>query len=40
MPTTPNLAEVAAILKKYLPAGYEAVLFGSRATGKARLRSD
>ncbi len=40
MSTTPNLAEVAEILKRHLPEGYQAVLFGSRATGKARLRSD
>jgi predicted nucleotidyltransferase len=40
MPTTPNLDEVSKILKRYLPVGYQAVLFGSRATGQARLRSD
>ena len=40
MSTTPNLAEVSTILKRHLPAGYEAVLFGSRATGEATPRSD
>ena len=40
MPTTPNLEEVSAILKRFLPAEYQAVLFGSRATGHARPRSD
>ena len=40
MPTVPNLAEVSTILKRHLPAGYQAVLFGSRATGQARPRSD
>jgi len=40
MPTTPNLDEVAHILKRHLPAGYSAVLFGSRATGQAWHTSD
>jgi predicted nucleotidyltransferase len=40
MPTVPDLGEVSAILKRHLPAGYQAVLFGSRATGKASPRSD
>ena len=40
MPTTPNLVEVAEILKRHLPEGYQAVVFGSRATGKARKGSD
>ena len=40
MTTTPNLAEISQILKRRLPSGYRAVLFGSRATGKAMPRSD
>jgi predicted nucleotidyltransferase len=40
MPTTPNLDEVTRILKRHLPAGYSALLFGSRATGQARHTSD
>ncbi|MGH2522881.1 MAG: nucleotidyltransferase family protein [Anaerolineales bacterium] len=40
MGTTPKLEEVALILKRHLPPGYSAVLFGSRATGQARPASD
>lgn len=40
MVTTPSLAEFTHLLRHYLPAGYSAVLFGSRATGRARPRSD
>jgi len=40
--TTPDMDEVAAVLRGLLPerAGYRAVLFGSRATGRARPASD
>jgi predicted nucleotidyltransferase len=38
--TTPDLAAVSKILKAHLPDGYSAVLFGSRATGRARPASD
>jgi len=40
MATTPNPADISRILKGHLPAGYRAVLFGSRASGKARPASD
>ena len=41
MPTTPDLEAIAAILRRHLPSGeYRAVLFGSRATGQARIGSD
>ena len=41
MATTPNLDDVVAILKRRLPSpGYRAVLFGSRAAGRARPASD
>ena len=40
MPSSPDLAEVARILKRFLPPEYQAVLFGSRATGRARSGSD
>ncbi|MEK7784099.1 MAG: nucleotidyltransferase domain-containing protein, partial [Chloroflexota bacterium] len=40
MATTPDLKEVSRILKQLLPAQYGAVLFGSRATGRARPGSD
>lgn len=38
--TVPNLTEVTQILKHHLPEHYQAVLFGSRATGQARPNSD
>lgn len=40
MNTTPNLVEVEKILKRLLPKDYGAVLFGSRAKGRARVGSD
>jgi predicted nucleotidyltransferase len=40
MSTTPKLEDVVRILRRHLPAGYEGVLFGSRATGRAGSRSD
>jgi predicted nucleotidyltransferase len=41
MATTPNLADVVAILKRRLPSpGYRAFLFGSRAAGRGRPASD
>ena len=41
MPTTPDLEKVTEILRRHLPSGeYRAVLFGSRATGRARGGSD
>jgi len=40
MNTTPNLAEVEKILKRLLPKDYGAVLFGSRAKGRAQAGSD
>ncbi len=41
MSTTPDLEEIAAILRRHLPSGeYGAVLFGSRATGRVRTGSD
>lgn len=40
MKTTPNLVEVEKILKRLLPKDYGAVLFGSRAKGRARAGSD
>ncbi len=40
MATTPDLKEVSRVLKQLLPAQYGAVLFGSRATGRARPGSD
>jgi predicted nucleotidyltransferase len=36
MNTTPNLVEVEKILKRLLPKDYGAVLFGSRAKGRAK----
>ena len=38
--TTPDLAVVSKILKAHLPVGYAAILFGSRATDRARPASD
>ena len=38
--TIPDLIEVSRRLKRNLPAGYRALLFGSRATGQARPGSD
>lgn len=39
--TTPNLVDVAAILRRWLPGqDYRAVLFGSRANGTAHPGSD
>jgi len=40
MTTTPDLAKVSRIFKRLLPAGYQVLLFGSRATGQARPGSD
>jgi len=40
MNTTPNWVEVEKILKRLLPNDYGAVLFGSRAKGRARVGSD
>ena len=41
MSTVPQLEEVVAILRRHLPSPeYHAVLFGSRAHGKARPASD
>jgi predicted nucleotidyltransferase len=40
MATTPDLREVSRILRQLLPAQYGAVLFGSRATGRAQSGSD
>ncbi|MEK6573008.1 MAG: HI0074 family nucleotidyltransferase substrate-binding subunit [Chloroflexota bacterium] len=40
MTTAPNLNDVTRILQEFLPAHYGAVLFGSRATGRARPESD
>lgn len=40
MSTAPDLGEVTQRIRRLLPAGYRAVLFGSRATGRARLGSD
>ncbi len=40
MATAPTLDEFTHILHRHLPSGYSAVLFGSRATGRARPRSD
>lgn len=36
MATTPKIEDISRILKRHLPAEYGAVLFGSRATGRAR----
>ena len=41
MNTAPDLAAVAAIVRRHLPrTGYRAYLFGSRARGRARPTSD
>jgi nucleotidyltransferase substrate binding protein (TIGR01987 family) len=40
MNTTPNLGEIEKILKRLLPKDYGAVLFGSRAKGRAYAGSD
>ena len=40
MTTTPKLEDISQILKRHLPAEYGAVLFGSRAAGRARPGSD
>lgn len=41
MSTAPKLEDVSRILKRHLPPGqYQAVLFGSRATGNAGSGSD
>ncbi|MEK7276626.1 MAG: HI0074 family nucleotidyltransferase substrate-binding subunit, partial [Chloroflexota bacterium] len=40
MTTTPKLEDISRILKRHLPVEYGAVLFGSRATGRARPGSD
>ena len=39
-PTTPTLDDIGRVLRPLLPPGYQAVLFGSRATGGARPASD
>lgn len=38
--TAPTLETLTRVLRRFLPAGYRAVLFGSRATGTARPNSD
>ncbi len=41
MSTAPHISEIAAVLHQHLPSvDYSAVLFGSRATGRARPSSD
>lgn len=41
MSTAPHLEQITAVLQRHLPsAQYHAVLFGSRATGRARPGSD
>lgn len=40
MSTAPHITEIAAVLQRHLPSTYSAVLFGSRATGRARPSSD
>ena len=39
-PTAPSLDDIARVLQPLLPPGYQAILFGSRATGQARATSD
>lgn len=39
-PTTPTLDDIGRVLRPLLPPGYQALLFGSRATGEARPASD
>jgi len=39
-PGGPSHEEVARVVRALLPATHHAVLFGSRATGRARERSD
>lgn len=39
-PTTPTLDDIERVLRPLLPPGYQALLFGSRATGEARPASD
>lgn len=38
--TAPSLGDIARALEPWLPHGYEAVLFGSRATGRRSSSSD
>lgn len=38
--TAPSLETLRTILRRHLPAGYHAFIFGSRATGAARPGSD
>jgi len=38
--TVPRIEDLSKILKGHLPAGWKAVLFGSRARDGARARSD
>ena len=38
--TTPTLDDIARVLRPLLPPGCQAVLFGSRATGRAWATSD
>lgn len=40
MATAPKIEDISQILKRHLPVQYGAVLFGSRATGRARPGSD
>ncbi|MBI5293612.1 MAG: nucleotidyltransferase substrate binding protein [Chloroflexi bacterium] len=40
MATTPKIEDISRILKRHLPVEYGAVLFGSRASGRARPGSD
>jgi predicted nucleotidyltransferase len=38
--TAPTVDSIADLIRPLVPAGHEAVLFGSRATGRAHQRSD
>lgn len=38
--TAPTLEMLQRVLRQFLPSGYRALLFGSRATGTARPNSD
>lgn len=40
MSTAPHMSDITAVLHRHLPSTYSAVLFGSRATGRARPGSD
>jgi len=40
MTTTPKIEDISQVLKRHLPVEYGALLFGSRATGRARPGSD